>query len=104
MIVYNVTVSIDQDVCSEWLEWMKQVHIPDVMRTGHFQKYRILRVHGEEDNGVTYAIQYEAPNWTAYNEYMEKCAPGLQKLHRERYEGKFAAFRTILEIVDELRS
>ena len=33
-ILYNVTVSIDKDVEKEWLEWMKKVHIPDVMRTG----------------------------------------------------------------------
>ncbi len=36
MIIYNVTVKIDNDVVAEWLNWMQTVHIPDVMQTGYF--------------------------------------------------------------------
>ena len=35
-VIYNVTVSVDEDAHHEWLEWMQEVHIPDVMKTGSF--------------------------------------------------------------------
>ena len=31
MIVYNVTVSVDENITSDWLAWMKDEHIPEVM-------------------------------------------------------------------------
>ena len=38
MIIYNVTVSIDESVKGEWLDWMKTEHIPEVMACGIFTK------------------------------------------------------------------
>jgi hypothetical protein len=103
MILYNVTVSIDPDVHAEWLDWMKTKHIPDVMATGCFVESRISRVHGEEEGGVTYAITYLSPSHEKMDEYQQQHAPVLQKDHAERYAGKFAAFRTILSVIEEFK-
>jgi hypothetical protein len=103
MIVYNVTVSIDEKVGDEWLEWMRITHIPDVMETGHFKESRLCRVHGEEEGGVTYAITYVAHSEDALNEYQEKHAPRLQAEHTEKFGGKFAAFRTLLSVIEEFK-
>ncbi len=99
MILYNVTISIDPEVHQEWLAWMKEVHIPDVLKTGMFRENKILRVHGEEEGGLTYAIQYILPDWDHYNRYQEEFAPALQQDHSKKFEGRFAAFRTVLEII-----
>jgi len=40
MIIYSVTVNIDDSVHDEWVTWMKEVHIPDVMATGYFLENR----------------------------------------------------------------
>lgn len=104
MIVYNVTVSIDQNIADEWLEWMRKTHIPDVMNTGHFKESRLCRVHGEEEGGVTYAITYLSFSEDDLNIYQEKHSPRLQAEHNEKFGGKFAAFRTLLSVVDEFKS
>lgn len=103
MILYNVTVSIDPTVEEEWVEWMRSRHIPDVMATGCFIESRISRVHGEEQGGCTYAITYLSPNEEKIKEYQEKHAPELQKDHSARYQGKFAAFRTLMSVIDEFK-
>ena len=66
MILYNVTVNIDQDVSEEWLQWMKNIHIPDVLSTGLFLENKIARIHAEEEGGVSYSIQYLLENWKDY--------------------------------------
>jgi hypothetical protein len=101
MIIYNVTVSIDPSIQEDWLSWMRSNHIPDVMATGCFRESRISRVHGEEEGGVTYAITYVCPSEDLLKEYEMKHAPVLQADHSKRYQGKFAAFRTKLSIIEE---
>lgn len=99
MILYNVTINIDEAVHDEWLKWMKEVHIPDVMNTGLFIDNKICRIHAEEKGGKSYSIQYISKSWTDYKNYQKKYAPALQEEHTKKYNGKFVAFRTILEIV-----
>lgn len=102
MILYNVTVKIDHDSRDEWLRWMKEVHIPDVMATGMFLEYRMGRLLGmDEPDGVTYAIQYYCPDMATYEQYQAHFAPKLQAEVNEKFRGKFVAFRTLLEIVDK---
>lgn len=103
MILYNVTVSIDASVEEDWLAWMKATHIPDVMATGCFIESRISRVHGEEAGGLTYAISYVAPSQDKYDHYQKEYAPKLQQEHANRYSGRFAAFRTLLTILEEFK-
>ena len=101
MIIYNVTVNIADDVHAEWLNWMKTKHIPDVMATGYFLENKIAKVltTQEDETGHTYAIQYTCNSMADLDEYQEKFAAALQKEHTARYDGKFAAFRTLLEVV-----
>jgi hypothetical protein len=101
MILYNVTVKIDHEAHEEWLEWMKEVHIPDVMGTGMFLEYRICRLLGmDEPDGVTYAVQYFCLDMETYELYQKRYATKLQAELTERYRGKFVAFRTLLEVVE----
>jgi len=99
MILYNVTISIDSAIQEEWLEWMKEVHIPDVMNTGLFLENKICRIHAHEEGGKSYSIQYLARSQKDFDRYEKEFAPKLQQEHTQRYKNRFAAFRTILEVV-----
>ncbi|HLU87440.1 MAG TPA: DUF4286 family protein [Taishania sp.] len=103
MILYNVTVNIDADVHDEWLNWMRTKHIPDVMSTGCFIESRISRIHGEEEGGMSYAIQYIAPNQDKFDVYQQLFAPKFQHEHSTKFQGKFGAFRTVLTLIEEFK-
>ncbi|MDX1444711.1 DUF4286 family protein [Lishizhenia sp.] len=103
MILYNVTVSLDVAVENAWLKWMREKHINDVLDTGCFIEARLSRVNGEEEGGVTYAITYFSPSVDLYNQYQDEHAPVLQQEHTELFAGKFAAFRTILNVIEEFK-
>ncbi|PCJ89595.1 MAG: hypothetical protein COA57_01630 [Flavobacteriales bacterium] len=100
MIIYNVTVKIDNNAHADWLEWMKTTHIPDVMATGLFTENKICKVLVDEEDGTTYSIQYTCDNLQTLEKYQRKFAPKLQQQHTERYKGNFVAFRTLLEVVE----
>jgi hypothetical protein len=99
MIIYNVTVNIEDDVHDVWLEWMKQNHIPDVLATGKFTDARICKLLVDEQQGTTYTVQYTCDSMDDYNDYQSNHAPRLQKEHVNKFEGKFVAFRSIMKVV-----
>ena len=100
MILYNVTVNIENAVADEWLQWMKEVHVPDVMRTGIFIQNTIFRILADEDSGgKSYSVQYTCESMEKYEEYREKYAAALQTEHTQKFKDRFVAFRTLLELV-----
>ena len=98
MYIYNVTVTVEHDIHSQWLKWMKEIHIPDVMDTGLFVENKICKLI-TDDSEITYAIQYTFRAMDDLNKYQKEFATKLQKEHSDKFKDKFAAFRTILEII-----
>ncbi len=99
MVIYNVTVNVEENIAQEWLEWMKNVHIPQMMITGKFQGHRILRIvsRSEGEAGQTFAIQYFCENLKKLQEYEAHFSQKLRQEHTDKYGDKVMAFRTILE-------
>jgi hypothetical protein len=98
MYIYNVTVNIEDDIHDEWLAWMKETHIPDVMGTGMFLGNKMLEVMVDGENGRTYSIQYEVKDMETLALYQEVYAPKLQQEHIDKFENKFVSFRTLLRL------
>lgn len=96
MILYNVTINVDDSIKDEWLEWMKSKHIPDVLATGMFIENKIYRIRAEEE-GNTYSIQYFLRSEEDYEKYQKEFAPKLQAEHTDKFKDKFVAFRTVME-------
>jgi hypothetical protein len=77
MIIYNVTVSVEESIKQDWLIWMQDLHIPEVMATGFFLKSQINRVIVQGDSDNTFAIAYTCESMRDLHQYQVKFAPGL---------------------------
>ena len=99
MIIYNVTCNVENEILKDWLQWMLEIHIPDVMRTGFFLEANINKVISSSDDGTTYAIAYSCESMKKLHEYQLKFSAELQRKHLERYGKKVVSFRTILELI-----
>ena len=98
MILYNVTVKVMLSIERDWLQWMKQEHIPEVLGTGMFQQARLWKIIDiEEEDGVTYAFQYTAENIEEYRQYLNVHAPAMRQKGIDKWGDKFIAFRTVME-------
>ena len=103
MILYNVTINVEDQLHDEWLEWMLNTHIPKVMEAGMFRTYKMFRLISRqpEETGTTYSIQYFADSLEKYDIYREVYAPALQQQMLERFGASNlpVAFRSVLEEV-----
>lgn len=98
MIIYSVTVSIDAALRGNWLGWMEEVHIPDVMKTGCFLSYALQEVMDPppQEGSFTFNVQYKCESMADYERYRDEFASALQVDHAKRYKDHYVAFRTIL--------
>ena len=100
MFVYNVTIKVKAQIHQEWLEWLKEIHIPEVLQTGCFYNVTILQLLEIDDTeGPTFAVQYNAESKAAYNQYMEKHAAALRQKSFDKWGDAFIAFRSFMKIV-----
>ena len=101
MIIYNVTCSMQRSLAEEWLEWMQQVHIPEVLATHCFKEAKIFKLltTASDDPGINYAIQYRANTLEDYHNYRDNFAPGLIQKTVKKYGDQITAYRTLLEEV-----
>ena len=97
-VIYNVTISIDYAASASWLDWMKRIHIPEVLETGLFLEAKLSKIMAEESGGASYSIQYLCENMENYNNYVALHSQKLQRDHEAEFGGKFVAFRTILKV------
>ena len=100
MFVYNVTIKVKAQINQEWLEWLKEIHIPEVLQTGCFYNATILQLLEIDDTeGPTFAVQYNAESKAAYNQYMDKHAAALRQKSFDKWGDAFIAFRSFMQIV-----
>ncbi len=100
MLIYNVTSGVDKAIELEWLLWMKETHIPEVLRTEMFVGHRLYKVLASEDEGtVSYAVQYSAVSLDQIEKYLENFAPALREDVQKRFGERVVSFRTLLEEV-----
>lgn len=101
MFIYNVTLKIDHSIHEEWVKWMREEHLPDVMRTGCFEKYQFVKLlEVDESEGPTYAAQYFAISKAQYNRYIDMYAAKLRQDGMNKWGNKFIAFRTLMEVIE----
>jgi len=102
MLIYNVTINIDDSVHDDWLRWMRDKHIPDMLSTKKFVEAKMCRVMVEEDlGGTTYSVQYRTKNKAALDSYYQEDAEKMRAEGNQLFPNKFVAFRTELEIISE---
>jgi hypothetical protein len=98
MILYNVTINIDLRIEREFLRWMKDHHVPDVMATGLPVSSNVLKLLTEVDNGgATYTFQYWFRAMEDFVAYQSLHQTALQQQVADRYANRYTAFRTLLE-------
>ncbi len=102
MIIYNVTTNIHESVHDQWLKWMQEKHIPEILATNKFSSARIVKVLVEEEmGGITYSVQYVTDSKETLDKFYIEDEP---EFHREAlglFADKMLSFRTELEVISE---
>lgn len=101
MFIYNVTIKPDWAIHDGWVQWMLQEHMPEVLATGCFTRFQLLRVlETDEKEGPTYAAQYFAESKPDYNRYIEIHSARLRQKLFDKWGDRFIAFRSLMQVIN----
>jgi hypothetical protein len=74
MLTYEITANVRPDLCDAYERYMRERHIPDLMRTGAFVTASLSR-----SAAGRYRIRYEARSREKLDSYLAEHAPRLRQ-------------------------
>ena len=102
MLIYNITLKIEWTIQPQWLAWMNDVYIKQVMNTGCFISYQLVRLLDiDEDEGPTYALQLYMESRAQYIEYLGQHLPEHETLALQKWGSRALSFSTLMEVVED---
>jgi hypothetical protein len=100
MFIYNVTTKVDHSICDEWQLWQKNIHIPEIMKSGLFYEHRFYQLlEHDDEEGKTFVTQFITKTKNDYEKYIRDFAPDLRKKSQEKWSDKVISFRSLLKNV-----
>jgi hypothetical protein len=104
MIIYNVTINVEDSIHYDWLFWIKP-HIKQVLNTGKFISAKMTKILVEEEmEGTNYSIQYVAKSNDHLQAYYKEDAQKFRQEGITKFGSKMLAFRTELLIIEEFHA
>lgn len=97
MIIYNVTSIIEEDIHQEYVQYMKETHMPKVMASGKFTESLLLRLTEPVTEGITYCAQYITDDASKLADYRQNYLPKIQHDIETKFANKLVSFRSVLE-------
>ena len=83
---------VHESIHSPWLQWLKEVHVPEVLATNCFTKATIAKLLEIDDSEEpAYAVQYLAESKASYNLYIEKYTDLLRQKSFDQWGNQFIA-------------
>ena len=101
MYTLNITTKVDPDILADWLKWQKEIHIPALMDTGCFQKYRFHHLLGQDEtDGKVYILQLVAGSKESHQNFLDKFENKLKNESFLKWGEKCFEFRSLLQNID----
>ncbi|MFC0183073.1 protein of unknown function [Pseudarcicella hirudinis] len=98
MLLYNITYSIDENIHTQFIEWMKENHLKEVSAISFLQNCTILKLLTEIDNGgVTYTFQYRFTSMDSFDIFQNEYEDDLRNKVHQKFKGSFVDFASLLE-------
>jgi hypothetical protein len=99
MIIYIITTTIKNELEQEWLHWVNEKRIPEILSTGYFNSHQMYKVKlpTNLEGQTTYVVQYECESMDNYTSYAENDSKRLQAEYPPKFIGKVTTARTVLE-------
>jgi hypothetical protein len=100
MFIYNITMQVEWSIHEAWLQWMLDIHIPEILGTGYFTKHQFVRlIEIDETEGPTYALQLYTENKENYDRYMEICSATQMQEQTALWANSVVSFSTLMKVM-----
>jgi hypothetical protein len=97
MIVYEITAEVADELRPAYEQYMSTTHIPDLLRTGCFDRAEFLSCDGR------YRVLYFALAQAAFDHYLDTHAAGLRDDFSAHFPSGVTLSRAVFSVVGSFR-
>src|SRR3954453_16735610 len=94
-VTYEITAKVDLALCDQYERYMKEMHIPDLLRTGCFDGASIT----VSEPGF-YRVRYEAVERGSLDKYLDDDAPRLRDDFNGHFPSRIEVTRTEWNVLE----
>lgn len=94
MIIYEITAKVGLDLIDDYEQFMRDVHIKDLLQTGYFESAEMARV----TDGV-YRMRYLVKDRETLEKYFETDVERLREDFNQKFPEGIIVSREILEVL-----
>jgi hypothetical protein len=99
MLLFNVTIIVEEPSANDFITWMKEDHIPALMEKECFVSHRLFKILDSPNEGITYSVQFIADSEADFNTFREKFEHEFTAHIYTRYPEKLVVFSTLMEFI-----
>lgn len=100
MLIYNTTFQVDDEICENFLIWIKECYIPQVEQKGLLKAPRICRILSHREEGSCFSLQWEVENSTLLHRWHIDQGVHLNEEIEKIFKQKVVGFPTLMEVVE----
>lgn len=101
MYIYNTTFIVSNDSYGKWINWVKDVHIPNIQNDSSFSDIQLVRVlNNDSGPEKSYSLQFKVDSVAYLDRWMKVMEPQIQKDLMLKFGTEVLFFSTILEIME----
>lgn len=99
MYIYNVTTAVDPSIKEEWILWMKEFFLPEMLATKKFHNAYLMEVLTSEKNVCSFAVHYQAHSPKDILDYEKEYKNKMESMMWKKFAEKALSFPTKLKKV-----
>ena len=100
MYIYNITFNVENSIEQEWLDFVKKVFIPKMLKSGLITGATTAKIVVDEAQGTSYSIQFFTDKKENLDHFINnEFQPILQEIH-DKFSPEMLYFATELDVID----
>lgn len=102
MLILNTTFLVSDKVQNQWLNWVREQHIPFMLSTKYFINPQIAKILSHDTaDGTSYSVQFQINNRETLEKWQREFAGKFEQNCNQIFGNEALFFSTILELVDK---
>ena len=101
MIIYNITVLIEETIEQEWLYYVQSAMIPSILDTGFFNSGKLLQVTDSPNEGLTFCLQFSTNEISSLQSYQSLYSQQLESAHQLAFPNQLVTFNSTMKLINE---
>ena len=101
MLVYNTTYQMDIDDARNFVNWIHECYIPQVLDDGTLKSPRLLRILSHKDQETEcFSLQWEVENSAELHKWHVRQGMKLNDELQKLFKDKVIGFPTLMEVIE----